>query len=506
MIVVFTVALAAPLPLPTGPGSMAHALSAHDEVVDLVWVQPSDEGASVLYSVWQEDAWSEPAVVVRSPSLFVNQADTPKVGRAGDGSRIVTFPRKSGAGTYAYDVVVARSVDGRRWTELGSPHRDGTETEHGFVSLLPEGAGIRLFWLDGRETAASGPMTLRSATWDGGFTPSTTLDDRVCDCCDTSAALGPQGWRVVYRDRDEGEVRDILALDATGATQPVGEDGWVMPGCPVNGPGTLHTSSGWITAWATGVGGLEVRVATSKEAWVVEGAATEPVGRVDLASTDDGAVVTWLGKDGVFARRLRVRDGLMLGGEPVRLGSLEAEARPGFPRSVRHGDALWTVWRGEAGLQGVRTPLTALPAAEVALPRVARAVREEVPFALDRLQVKTLDGVAGRIELTRERTLVLTWASWCGPCRGELAALATLREAYPDLGLVVVAVDDAADAIQRVAPVRVGSWWLADRAGVRGALGRDDVPRSWLVTRAGEVVWQATGALDLEKLKELVGR
>jgi ribosome modulation factor len=87
------------------------------------------------------------------------------------------------------------------------PHRDGTRTEHGFVSMTPWATGeMALFWLDGGRTeAASGnghassaaAMSLVHATLDGKgrLGHETTLDERVCDCCQTDDPTTRSCWR-----------------------------------------------------------------------------------------------------------------------------------------------------------------------------------------------------------------------------------------------------------------------------------------------------------------------
>jgi len=116
--------------------------------------------------------WSAPTAAARGTDFFVDRADFPSVQRAtGSDFLIAHWLQKSGAGTYAYDVHLARSEDdGASWHPLGTVHDDGTQTEHGFVSLLPEADGVRVFWLDGldmKSTPAAGDhegsMSLRTA-------------------------------------------------------------------------------------------------------------------------------------------------------------------------------------------------------------------------------------------------------------------------------------------------------------------------------------------------------
>ncbi|MBK8324867.1 MAG: hypothetical protein IPL06_19865 [Betaproteobacteria bacterium] len=68
---------------------------------------------------------------------------------------------------------MSQSADGgRTWSTPVTPHRDGTASEHGFVSLVADTGGVLAVWLDGRKTGgptrkAPGPMpdmTLRAAS------------------------------------------------------------------------------------------------------------------------------------------------------------------------------------------------------------------------------------------------------------------------------------------------------------------------------------------------------
>ena len=96
------------------------------------------------------------------------------------------------------------------------PHRDGTATEHGFVSLFPFNDSLGAIWLDGRNFAsgtkgesANMMLLMTSVAPTGTAGPERVLDERVCDCCQTSLAVTSSGPAVVYRDRLDGEIRDI---------------------------------------------------------------------------------------------------------------------------------------------------------------------------------------------------------------------------------------------------------------------------------------------------------
>lgn len=470
----------------------------------MVWIEPNAGTPAVMHAVREGDGWSTPSVVARTDALFVNWADTPVIGHAGNGASVVTYPRKSGEGTYAYDVVVAQ-LSGARWEDLGSPHKDGTQTEHGFPSVVADGQGFRVFWLDGRQTADGGPMTLRTARWAGGFEASELLDDRVCDCCGTDALRTSGDWSVVYRDRSEAEIRDIGFVEQGGRKGQVAEDGWQMPGCPVNGPRVLELPAGRLVAWSTGAAGLEVRASAGGSVGVVAPAKDGPAGRVDLVSVGSQAVVTWLGSDGIYARRLAAEPAGLLGGQPVQIAATGSGRSTGFPRATVVGDELWTIWTAESRLVGERTPLASIPAVSDPLPAPG-ASTPSTSWDPKSLALKSLDDAPASLRLRQPRTLVTTWASWCGPCRKELAALSAIHEAHPELDLQVIAVGDTSASVRKAAPAAPGTWRLGEREAVRQALGSDAVPRAWLLDDTGSAIWHHEGLLTLEAVQAALGQ
>ena len=309
-------------------------------------------------SATPEGGWSPRARVVHGDSLFVNWADFPSVAATEDGTLWAHWLRRRSGPGLAYDILLASSPDqGRTWSEPWSPHEDGTPTEHGFVTLVPGPAGVDAVWLDGRGYApgpdgseAAMEMSLRyrsSGGADEAPGPEIALDTRTCDCCQTDAVRTADGLVVVYRNRTEDEVRDIYVTRRTpeGWTEgvPVHEDGWVIAGCPVNGPALDASGDRLAVAWFTGAGDVpRVNVAFSDDAGAHFGApvqvdAGNPAGRVDLRLLDDGtAVVSWLERVGGDGAELRLRrfgpDGPS--GEAVIVSTSSSARASGFPRMV----------------------------------------------------------------------------------------------------------------------------------------------------------------------------
>ena len=195
-----------------------------DGRVILSWVEKIDDKRHALrIAMLDGNGWTETRNVAEGDNWFVNWADFPSVTALKDGSLAAHWLVKSGSATYAYDVNVSQSKDeGQTWTTPIVPHRDNTQTEHGFVSLIPLSDGrLGAVWLDGRNmknmnesdehAPATESMTLRYAAIDstGKLSDETELDERVCECCQTSAAVTSNGSIAVYRDRSANEMRDI---------------------------------------------------------------------------------------------------------------------------------------------------------------------------------------------------------------------------------------------------------------------------------------------------------
>ncbi|HUG39273.1 MAG TPA: sialidase family protein [Longimicrobiales bacterium] len=359
-----------PLESPAPPASAEPNLAVGPDGFYLSWLERTAPGRHALrFARLGADGWTAPRTVMERTGLFVNWADFPSMVVLEDGTLAAHWLEKSGAGTYAYDVRAAVSTDGgATWGGDMVPHGDGVEAEHGFVSLFPLDGRVGAVWLDGRETAGGEPMTLRFTTLGPeGAAPDILLDAAVCDCCQTGAAIAADGPVVVYRDRTDGEVRDISVVRRVGGewTEPrlVHEDGWVINACPVNGPAVDAAGRRVVVAWFTGAPDPRAQLVFSDDAGasfaapirVDEGAAQ---GRVDVVLLEDGsALVTWLERAENGAE-IRVRRVTPEGAAPaMRLAATSAERASGFPRVARHGDRILFAWTEAGDPSRVRTAL-----------------------------------------------------------------------------------------------------------------------------------------------------
>ena len=223
---------------PAGSGSEEPNLSvAPDGRVFMSWLEPASKGYTLLFSVREKQGeWSASRTIARGDNWFVNAADFPSMAVMPDGSLAAHWLGNNEPGSEAYDINIALSRDGgASWSQPLTPHRDRKPRQHGFASMLPMADGsLGVIWLDGRQTneEGEGNMSLlyTALAPDGKIGEEQVLDDRVCDCCQTSATATPEGVLVAYRDRTENEVRDIsLARYNNGQwsrPESLSKDGW----------------------------------------------------------------------------------------------------------------------------------------------------------------------------------------------------------------------------------------------------------------------------------------
>ncbi|MDQ3281771.1 MAG: glycoside hydrolase [Acidobacteriota bacterium] len=352
MILAALLAAVVAFPSPSGAGAGQPYLAARaDGTLLMSWI----ESGALRFASMKNGRWSAPRVVVKRDELMVSGADFPSIAEDARGVLYAQWLEKHGHG---YDVWVSASSDGgATWRKPVLVNRDAKEAEHGFASFAPMSqGGMAMVWLDGRE----GTQTqLRYAELDASATVKNerVLDGRVCDCCSTAMTMTAKGALVAYRDRLDGEIRDISYVRRDGAKwsapRRVHEDDWKIAGCPVNGPQVDARGSRAAMAWFTAANAKDPRVyvAFSTDAGSTFGKAIRvdaghALGRVDTLLLKDGsALVTWIEADRILARRVRANGSVEAPQELARVTSARAA---GVPRIALVGNTAYVAWTDPA--------------------------------------------------------------------------------------------------------------------------------------------------------------
>ena len=369
-----------PLASPAGANSSSpNASVTNGGLPVLSWQRRQQDTTILEYSVLSEEGWSKPIEVARVTDWFVNWADIPAVQEVADGFWAAHYLQRTPGGKYAYDVRLRISNDGgKSWRDGGSPHQDGTFTEHGFVSLYAHDERLGIIWLDGRETqvpegsgahhdshSGHGGMTLRAAVMDaqGQFTDQQQIDALVCDCCQTAAVMTLDGPLVIYRDRAESEQRDIASSRWLGGDwtlpQPVGVDGWQINGCPVNGPVLVARENDVAALWFSGANGQsQIFLSRSTNGGETFGSKLKvnnerALGRVTaLMYPDRSLLLAWMrenanGSAHIVGRFVNSNNEL---GAIFELVEVSPKRASGFPKLLRSSFGPILAWTDQSGV------------------------------------------------------------------------------------------------------------------------------------------------------------
>lgn len=346
--------------------------------VYLSWIEKSGKQAKLLFSRLDNDSWSDSQLISEGDNWFVNWADFPSL-IVHNELMVAHWLQKRDEGTYDYDVRMAMSNNsGKSWNDSFIPHKDSVSAEHGFVSMLPmQNSQVFVTWLDGRYTkggghgdhSGGGAMTLRAAIFDnqGNAVEEWELDDRVCDCCQTSAAMTANGPVVVYRNRTEDEIRDMSIVRFVNGTWTAPEiihsDHWNIAGCPVNGPAITANEDDVAVAWFT-ASGAEPRVklalssdggATFLPAITLRDGATN--GRVGITTLKDQSIaVSWMETEGELAKVVLSHytpQGALI--TKLTIAESTSSRSSGFPVITSAGNTVFMAWTETGESSQVKT-------------------------------------------------------------------------------------------------------------------------------------------------------
>jgi hypothetical protein len=347
-----------------------HLAVSPDGTAVVSYVAATGTGHALRFHVIRDGVWGAVQTVAEGENWFVNWADFPSLTPITDALWAAHWLVRREAGGYAYDVHASVSEDaGQSWSTPFLLHDDGTDTEHGFVTMFPSGDRIAAIWLDGRNMVGAaesddskpptGGMTLRSGQFDasGIVSDQQVVDGLTCDCCQTDVALTNAGPVAVYRNRTEAEIRDIyISHFVDGSWQdehPIHNDNWTIAGCPVNGPVVKASGATVVVTWFTGANdNPTVKTAWSRDAGRTFSAPTivadtNVVGYVGSAFlSDESVIASWICK-GAAGRNAICYQEVNENGTLGALNQLETHgvvARMSVPQLAKVDDQLLFVW------------------------------------------------------------------------------------------------------------------------------------------------------------------
>lgn len=339
--------------------------TAANGLVYLSWIQKKGKESTLLFSTLMNKKWAQPIVISSGNNWFVNWADYPVISADTNGHILTHFLEKSDTARFTYDIKLMASADaGKTWSHPKILHDDGKKAEHGFVTIAAYKEHFFISWLDGRKTATEekedhhgdhhGEMTLRAAQIDknGIKLNEWELDERICDCCQTSIANTENGPVVIYRDRSKDEIRDMSIVRFVNGewTKPktIFADQWKIAGCPVNGPRADAIGNHLAIAWFT----MQENKAQVKIIFSDDGGATfkdpiqidegKPIGRVDVVMLNENtAMISWM--EGSTIKALKINtDGTR--GKPIIIAESSDSRTSGFPQMTKAGNQLIFAW------------------------------------------------------------------------------------------------------------------------------------------------------------------
>ena len=342
------------------------SLVSNNGSVSLTWISSDDDmNANLNFRQFKDENWTNTQTLAIGSDWFINWADFPTHAISGD-LVLTSYLKKSASGTYTYDVFLSlHKLSGEKIKEDFILNTDGFKAEHGFVSIVAKyNEGFLISWLDGRNTVEKDengnhkPMTIRFAeiTNAGDIINETELDSSVCDCCQTSITYSEKGPIVVYRDRSEEEVRDIYVTrninDGWESPVSVHDDGWVIYGCPVNGPKVVSNSNNLAVSWFTASDGKPtVNLSFSESFGSSFGSPIKindhnAIGRVDTAFLNEKEVIVSYMEgddDGTYLRIKKVSiDGKV--SDPITVSKIDSGRGTGVPQLEILDDEIFIVW------------------------------------------------------------------------------------------------------------------------------------------------------------------
>jgi thiol-disulfide isomerase/thioredoxin len=138
-----------------------------------------------------------------------------------------------------------------------------------------------------------------------------------------------------------------------------------------------------------------------------------------------------------------------------------------------------------------------------------------IPSALAQIEIKKIDDSTFKLEEKKGNVVLLNlWATWCGPCRGEMPHLVEMEEKYKPKNFEVIGLntdDESVEDINKFAAEMKLNYQMAyaDTAMMKEFLNISKfqgIPQSFLIDREGRLrgVFLGGGPKVIGTMKETV--
>ena len=131
----------------------------------------------------------------------------------------------------------------------------------------------------------------------------------------------------------------------------------------------------------------------------------------------------------------------------------------------------------------------------------------EVGKPAEDFKITTLDKQSVRLADLKGKVIVVNrWATWCTPCKAEMAAFENYYRTHPGSDLKIYAVTTELQySSEKLKPLQaILHYPLATSITGRTYRIKGAVPTSFVIDRSGVVRFAAAGAFDLEGFEALV--
>lgn len=200
------------------------------------------------------------------PNTNLHEEGMPKLAFKKDGTIIAVYEvainseKNRFAGMVRY---IVSGDKGKSWTTPVSLHSDTSQdNSHSFAAIATLSDGeVGACWLDQSFDKEIGgrPVKFAKTNADNRFEGEITIDSVACQCCRIAISSSEGGKiAVAFRDIISDSIRDMSVSSSNdngkSFTPAVSfsHDGWVIDGCPHNGPSLALAGNSVYAAWFTG--------------------------------------------------------------------------------------------------------------------------------------------------------------------------------------------------------------------------------------------------------------